>query len=351
MSENQSENKTYKDVGVDIEAGKKATDLMKKAVKATYTDAVLAGLGSFGGLFSAAALKEMADPIQVASTDGVGTKTKVAARMNRWDTIGIDIVNHCINDILVQGAEPLFFLDYVASSALDPEQVAAVVRGVATACQSAGCALLGGETAEMPGVYQTGELDLVGTVIGVVDKPNLIDGSTINYGDAIIALPSSGLHTNGFTLARTVFAEESWIDPRPELNRQTLGDVMLAPHRSYLPQIRRLREVGIEIHGLAHITGGGLFDNLPRIFPENMAAVIERGTWHEPPIFELIQKNGEVETEEMFHVFNMGLGMLVVLPQDQISMVQRTLGEEVSVVGEIVEAEEEKESVQLIDSD
>ena len=344
----KSENNSYKAVGVDIEAGKKATDLMKTAVKATYTDAVLAGLGSFGGLFSAAALKEMADPILVASTDGVGTKTKVASRMNRWDTIGIDIVNHCINDILVQGAEPLFFLDYVASSALDPEQIAAVVRGVATACQSAGCALLGGETAEMPGVYQSGEIDLVGTVIGVVDKPNLIDGSSINYGDAIMAFPSSGLHTNGFTLARTVFGDESWVDPRPELNQQTLGDVMLAPHRSYLPQVRRLREVGVEIHGLAHITGGGLFDNLPRIFPQNMSGVIERGTWKEPAIFGLIQERGEIETHEMFHVFNMGLGMLVVLPPDQISMVQRTLGEEVVVVGEIVPHEEEKGKVELV---
>ena len=329
-------NSKYAAAGVDIEAGKKATDLMKSAVQATYNDHVLAGLGSFGGLFSAKAFGQMADPVLVASTDGVGTKTRVAARLNRWDTIGHDIVNHCVNDILVQGARPLFFLDYVASSKLEPEQIATVVRGIAGACQAAGAALLGGETAEMPGVYQEGELDLVGTIIGVVDREKIIDGSKIRYGDKILALPSSGLHTNGYTLGRNALAEESWIDPIPELDQQKIGDILLTPHRSYLPQISRLLEIGIDIHGLAHITGGGVYDNLPRILPADCSANIELGSWDVPPIFNLIQEKADIEPREMFHVFNMGMGMLVIVDEEAESLIQRTIGNEYLVVGEIV---------------
>ena len=329
----------YSEAGVDLEAGKRATDLMKSAVQATYTPEVLAGLGSFGGLFSGKLLKEMDDPIIVASTDGVGTKTQVASRLNQWSSIGHDIVNHCVNDILVQGARPLFFLDYVASSKLDPEQVATVVRGVAGACQAAGCALLGGETAEMPGVYREGELDLVGTVVGVVDQKELIDGSSIDYGDAIMAFPSNGLHTNGYTLARTILAEESWLDSHPALNGRAIGNELLAPHRCYLPQFNSLKDAGVDIHGLAHITGGGVIDNLPRILPDDMAAVIERGSWSEPLIFTFIQEQGDISDAEMFNVFNMGLGMLAVVSKDDVSLVQRTLGDDVLLVGEIVQGD------------
>ncbi len=326
----------YAAAGVDLDAGKRATDLMKSAVKATYNKHVLAGLGAFGGLFSAKSFGELSDPVLVASTDGVGTKTRVAARLNRWDTIGHDIVNHCINDILVQGATPLFFLDYVASSKLDPEQIATVVRGIAGACQAAGAALLGGETAEMPGIYQAGELDLVGTIVGIVDREKIIDGSRIRFGDKILALPSSGLHTNGFTLARSALADESWIDPIPELGQQKIGDILLSPHRSYLPQISRLLEVGVDIHGLAHITGGGVIDNLPRILPADCGANIENGSWEIPPIFELIQRNAEISDLEMFNVFNMGMGMLVIVDEETESLIRRTLGSEYAVVGEIV---------------
>lgn len=324
----------YAQAGVDIAAGQRATELMKAAVQATYTPQVLAGLGSFGGLFDASSFKTMTAPVLVASTDGVGTKTRVAARLNHWGSIGHDIVNHCINDILVQGARPLFFLDYVASAKLDPEQIATIVKGIASACQAAGCALLGGETAEMPGVYQESEIDLVGTIIGVVDRPQLIDGSRIKPGHTILALPSNGLHTNGYTLARAALADVSWLDPHPMLDHP-IGDTLLVPHRSYLPQIQRLQEAGVDILGMAHITGGGVVDNLPRILPKGTAAEIERGRWPEPAIFTLIQQTGEISPEEMFHVFNMGLGMLAIVTAEQTPLAQRLLGDDIFVVGSI----------------
>jgi phosphoribosylformylglycinamidine cyclo-ligase len=262
----------------------------------------------------------------------------VAAQMGRWDTIGQDIVNHCLNDILVQGARPLFFLDYVASAKLDPEQIAAVVSGAAQACQQAGCALLGGETAEMPGVYQSGELDLVGTIVGVVDRPHLIDGTNIRAGDVILGLPASGLHTNGYTLARTALADLDWQEERSTLGA-SIGKVLLEPHRSYLPEITRLREAGVDLRGLAHITGGGLIDNPPRIFPDGLGAVIRRGSWPEPAILAMIQQYGRIPDAEMFHVFNMGLGMLVIVPPAHVALAQQTLGAELFVVGEMVKGE------------
>lgn len=274
-------------------------------------------------------------PILVASTDGVGTKTKVAARMNRWDTIGRDLVNHCVNDILVQGARPLFFLDYVASSALDPVQIAAVVTGAAEACRAVGCALIGGETAEMPGVYLPGEIDLAGTIVGVIpDRASLIDGSQIAPGDVVLTLPSSGLHTNGYSLARRVLDSLDWTAHDPRLGA-TVGEALLAVHRPYLDEITRLRDGGIDLKGLAHITGGGVIDNLPRILPAGCGALIRRGTWREPPIFALIQEMGAVDPDEMFRVFNMGLGMLVVVAPDQVE-VARALVSELEVVGAIV---------------
>jgi phosphoribosylformylglycinamidine cyclo-ligase len=327
---------TYRSAGVDIAAGQRAVDLMADAVRATYGPEVLAGIGAFGGLFDAAKLKGMAGPVLVASTDGVGTKTRVAARLNRWDTIGRDLVNHCINDILVQGARPLFFLDYIASSRLDPVQIATVVRGVAAACREAGCALLGGETAEMPGVYEPGELDLAGTIVGVVERDRIVDGSRIRPGDAIVGLSSLGLHTNGFSLARRVLDGLDWSEP---VGDTTIGDALLALHRCYLGPIQQLWAAGVDVRGMAHITGGGFVDNLPRIFPrgaQGAGAVIRRGTWPELPIFNLIQRQGQIAADEMFHVFNMGLGMLVVIPPEHVTAALATLPGDAYAVGEIV---------------
>ena len=324
----------YAEAGVDIAAGQRATALMKDAVKATYGPEVLTGIGAFGGLFDVSAMKGMESPTLVASTDGVGTKTKVAAALGRWDTLGFDIVNHCTNDILVQGAQPLFFLDYVASSKLEPERVATIVRGIADACKANGMALLGGETAEMPGVYESGEIDLVGTVIGVVDRPNIIDGSAVQVGDAVMALPSVSPHTNGYTLLRNVLGDMAWDSPHEALG-ESIGEALLRPHRSYLSEIAQLREAGVPIHGLAHITGGGMIDNLPRIFADGIGARIERGTWPELPIFGLVQRLGGIKSADMFHAFNMGVGMLVVLPQRAVTDALNAL-DEAYVIGETV---------------
>lgn len=326
----------YKRAGVDIAAGSRATELMKAAVQATLGPEVLAGIGAFGGLFDISALKEMERPVLVASTDGVGTKTKVAAAMNQWGTIGQDLVNHCINDILVQGGRPLFFLDYVASARLSPEQVAEVVGGMAAACQQAGCALLGGETAEMPGVYMPDEIDVVGTIVGVVDYAQIIDGTRIQEGDLILGLPSTGLHTNGFTLARQALETVDWHLPHPELDKMTPGEALLKVHRPYLRQVNELKAAGIDIRGMAHITGGGLIDNPPRIIPKGLGANLRWGTWPVPPIFRLIQHLGQISDAEMCHVFNMGLGMLVIVPADQVKKAHQMLSDEAYIVGEIV---------------
>lgn len=325
----------YAEAGVDIEAGHKATRLMKTAVKATFGPEVLSDVGSFGGLFDVSALQGMGQPVLVASTDGVGTKTKVAAQMGRWDSIGHDIVNHCVNDILVQGARPLFFLDYVASAKLDPEQIATIVGGIAAACQALGCALLGGETAEMPGVYEPDAVDLVGTVVGVVDRSQLIDGSRIQAGDVILGLPASGLHTNGFTLARQALRGLNWTAVNPTLGT-SIGAALLVPHRAYLKEVQALQAAGIDIRGLSHITGGGLIDNPPRIFPAGLGAVLHKGSWPIPPIFELIHRQADIPDAEMAHVFNMGLGMLVMLPATAVAQAQVVLGENVYLIGEMV---------------
>jgi phosphoribosylformylglycinamidine cyclo-ligase len=325
----------YTQAGVSLSAAQQAKELMAAAVRSTYGPEVLAGIGAFGGMFSAAQLKRMDEPVLVASTDGVGTKTKVAARMGRWDSIGHDLVNHCVNDILVQGAQPLFMLDYIAAARLDAAQVAIIVGGVAAACRVAGCALLGGETAQMPGVYEPGEIDLVGTIVGVVERARAIDGARIQPGDAILGLPSTGLHTNGYTLARRVLADLDWAVPLPELGCSA-GEALLAPHRPYLQPIQRLRDADVDIRGLAHITGGGFAENLPRILPAGRGAVLRRGSWPEPPIFGLIQRLGEVEPVEMFEVFNMGLGMLVVVAQKDVASALAALPGDAYVVGEIV---------------
>lgn len=331
-----SEQSAYAQAGVDIAAAQRATDLMKTAVQATFGPEVLSNVGNFGGLYAATALQQLDQPVLVASTDGVGTKTKVAAALNQWDTIGYDIVNHCLNDILVQGARPLFFLDYVATARLDAEQIAQIVTGVANACRAAGCALLGGETAEMPGVYEPDAVDLVGTIVGVVERKRLIDGRSIQPGDLILGLPSSGLHTNGYTLARRVLADLDWHEPRPELGGQTIGQALLTPHRPYLAEVEALWQAGVDIRGLAHITGGGLVDNPPRILPQGVTAVLHPTRWSRPPIFDLIQQTGNIDAAEMHHVFNMGLGMLVIIPPDHLPQAQNTLGADGLLVGEIV---------------
>jgi phosphoribosylformylglycinamidine cyclo-ligase len=330
---------SYAASGVDINEGTRAVELMKAAVKSTHGPQVLAGIGAFGGMFDAGILKAMHNPVLVASTDGVGTKTKVAARLGRWDTVGQDLVNHCINDILVQGAKPLFFMDYVASAKLDAVQVSTIVGGMATACKQTGCALLGGETAEMPGVYLDNEIDVAGTIVGAVDRANVIDGTRIQAGDVILALPSTGLHTNGYSLARRVLGELDWSEHYPQLGG-TVGDALLAIHRPYLNEVTRLQAVGIGIHGLAHITGGGLPDNFPRILPAGLAGVFHKGSWPVPPILAMIQELGHVPEEEMFHAFNMGIGLCVVLPKDQAQHATTLLGEGY-LVGEIARCEDE----------
>lgn len=325
----------YAQAGVDLTAGNRATKLIAAAVKSTFGPDVLSDVGSFGGLFSARRVQQMTDPVLVASTDGVGTKTKVAARLNRWDTIGHDIVNHCTNDILVQGAVPLFFLDYVASARLDPEQIATIVTGIAEACRAINCALLGGETAEMPGVYEPGAVDLVGTIIGLVDRSRLIDGSRIRTGDVILGLPSSGLHTNGFSLARKVLADLDWHAPHPKLN-QSIGEALLVPHRAYLDAVQAMWQASVDVRGLAHITGGGIIDNPPRIFPDGLGSVIRPGSWPTLPIFNLIQQIGGISDQEMAHVFNLGLGMLVIVPPDHVAAALSSLSYEAFIVGEMV---------------
>lgn len=328
---------SYRDAGVDIEAGARTVQLMKAAVQATYGPEVLAGIGAFGGLFEASALQGMNAPVLVASTDGVGTKTKIAAALGRYETIGADLVNHCVNDILVQGARPLFFLDYIAASRLNPEMVAQVVGGLAAACRAVGCALLGGETAEMPGVYEPGEFDLVGTMVGVVERGQIIDGQTIVPGDAIIGLASTGLHTNGYSLARRVFEGWNLQASVPELG-QSLGEALLAPHRTYLAEVQQLAAAGITIRGMAHITGGGLIDNPPRILPAGVAVCLRQRSWPVLPIFRLIQREGYIQEEEMARTFNLGLGMLVIVPGEQAEAVLHLLGEGAWQVGEIISA-------------
>ncbi len=325
----------YKAAGVNIAEGTRAVELMKDAVKSTHDARVLAGVGAFGGMLDVSGLKSLNQPVLVASTDGVGTKTMIAAQLGRWEGIGMDIVNHGINDILAQGAKPLFFMDYVAASQLRAEWVATVVASMARACKAASCVVLGGETAEMPGVYRDGESDVVGTIVGVLDRENAITGERIKIGDAILALPSSGLHTNGYSLARRALEGLDWLESRADLNGRSIGEALLMPHRSYLPHFNKLIEAGIDVRGLAHITGGGLWDNVPRVLPQSVSAAFKRGTWRVPPIFTLITSRAKLEEREQFHAFNMGIGMVVVLPKDQAQTALFALEGEAFLVGEI----------------
>lgn len=332
---NISTGSRYHAAGVDIDAGNRAVELMKAAVRSTHTPAVLAELGSFGGLFALQQLPTA--PVLVASTDGVGTKVKLAAQYQRWAGIGHDIVNHCVNDILVQNARPLFFLDYIASSKLDPEQVAAVVGGIAAACRAVGCALLGGETAEMPGVYTEGAFDLAGTIVGLVDRTQLYPQlGAMQAGDLLIGLPSSGPHTNGYSLIRKLIADQ---DPTQTLaDGQRLIDALLQPHRAYLTEIDRLQAAAVPLAGLAHITGGGFLDNLPRVLPPTLSAVIEVGSWSIPPLFTQLTQWGELELAEALRVFNMGIGMVMIAPASAQTVIQALVPEAV-VIGELAHRE------------
>ena len=301
----------YKQAGVNIDAGNLAVSLMKPAVRATFTPNVLADVGSFGGLFALTNLPSQ--PVLVASTDGVGTKVKLAAQFGQWRGIGHDIVNHCVNDILVQNARPLFFLDYIASSKLDPQRVAEVVIGVAEACKAVGCALLGGETAEMPGVYVEGAFDLAGTVVGLVNRAELLPTpEAMQAGDVLVGLPSSGPHTNGYSLIRRVI--EGHDLNAPLTGDVTLGEALLQPHRCYRPEIDRLQAAGVALRGMAHITGGGFIDNLPRILPDHLAAQVETSSWELPPLFTQLVAWSGVGYEEAYRVWNMGIGMVLVIP-------------------------------------
>jgi phosphoribosylformylglycinamidine cyclo-ligase len=330
---------SYADSGVDIDAGNRAVALMRNAVKSTYGPEVLAGIGSFGGLFDAAALKALNDPVLVASTDGVGTKVKLAAQCGRYEAIGHDIVNHCIDDILVQGARPLFFLDYIASSKLDPEMVAAVVTGMAAACRESDCALLGGETAEMPGVYQPGEFDVAGTIVGLVDRAQILPRtSELRAGDVLIGLRSSGPHTNGYSLIRKIFQDIA-LDTYYEELDTTLAETLLVPHRSYLPLLTTNDQLLTTIKALAHLTGGGFIENIPRILPDHLDAQIDLGSWPVLSIFQLIQQQGEIDAEEMYRVFNMGIGMIVIVAPEDVSAVQAAIPEETYVIGQLIPGE------------
>jgi phosphoribosylaminoimidazole synthetase len=323
----------YRNSGVDIDAGNRAVDLMKDAVRSTYNPSVLAGIGSFGGLFDISALKKMRSPVLVASTDGVGTKVKLASSAGRYRGIGHDIVNHCINDILVQGARPLFFMDYFATSKLNPEQTAEVVTGIAEACKESDVALLGGETAEMPGVYQPNEFDVAGTIIGVLERDDILPRAGLQVGDVLLGFSSSGPHTNGYSLIRKVFADTSLDTFFPELNA-TLADALLAPHRSYYPVLYSFLS---HVKALAHITGGGFIENIPRILPNNLNAKIQMGSWPVPPLWNLIQQKGNIPVEEMCRVFNMGIGMVVIIDKIKAAEIQEWIPERTFVIGELIE--------------
>jgi len=324
---------SYADSGVSIDAGAHAVELMKEAAKSTYTPSVLAGIGSFGGLFNASVLKQMDNPVLVASTDGVGTKVKLAAATEGYRGIGYDIVNHCVNDILVLGARPLFFMDYFATSKLDPRQAAEVVTGIADACRESGIALLGGETAEMPGVYATNEFDVVGTIVGVMERARILPHtSELKAGDILIGLRSSGPHTNGYSLIRKIFADTPLDTVIPELGG-SLVDSLLAPHRSYF---NVLYPILPQIKALTHLTGGGFIDNIPRVLPDNLDASIHVGSWPIPAIWNLIQQKGNIDTEEMYHVFNMGIGMIAIVDKSFAAEVQKQIPEETFIIGELI---------------
>lgn len=306
---------TYAEAGIHLDDARKTTERLREIVTRARGTGVLADVGAFGGMFRLGAAGEFHDPVLVASADGIGTKVKIASALGRYETLGMDIVNHCVNDIAVQGARPLFFLDYLALHRADPEVVTVLVAGVAEACTAAGCSLLGGETAEMPDVYPPGEFDLAGFVVGVMERDRIAANGQPAKGDVLLGLPSTGLHTNGYSLARRALPPGIWADFDPELGT-TIGDALLTPHRSYLAEIQAL--IGVGARGFAHITGGGLPENVARVIPDELAAEIDVASWEPPAIFGRIASEGSVPLDEMYQVFNMGIGLVAVLPTESI---------------------------------
>lgn len=333
----------YKKAGVDIAAGNEAVERMKKHVKRTFRPEVMADLGGFGGLFSLNKEK-YEEPVLVSGTDGVGTKLKLAFAMDKHDTIGIDAVAMCVNDIIVQGAEPLFFLDYLACGKVVPEKIEAIVAGISEGCVQSGCALIGGETAEMPGMYSEEEYDIAGFTVGIVDRKKMIDGQSIAPGDAVLGLASSGIHSNGFSLVRRLLLEEagySLQDELAELGGAKLGDVLLEPTKIYVKSALKLIEQ-VNVKGMAHITGGGFIENIPRVLPEGVNVDIEYGSWPILPIFELMQQKGSITNRDMFTTFNMGIGLVVVVPAEQAEEALRIaneLGEKAYRIGTVTEGD------------
>jgi phosphoribosylformylglycinamidine cyclo-ligase len=333
---------TYADAGVDIRRGDQTKDRIKALARETFTRGVLGGIGGFGALFRLDA-KRYQDPVLVSSADGVGTKLKLAFELGIHNTVGADLVNHCVNDIAVQGAVPLFFLDYLATGKLDPRVIEKVVSGLASACRENGCALIGGETAQMPGFYAEGEYDLAGFIVGVVEREKLITGESIREGDVIVGLPSTGLHTNGYSLSRKLFFEVAGYRPDqrvPEI-RGKAGAVLMKTHRSYLAVMQQLTRAGVAA-GMAHITGGGITENLPRILPAGAAAEIDLSSWQAPPLFRHLQQLGDVGEDEMLRTFNMGIGLIVVVPAAKFKRAQTILsraGERFHVIGQIVKGD------------
>lgn len=330
----------YKQAGVDVVAGRAFVDRIRNMVASTQRPEVLGGIGGFSGYFQLPT--GYREPILVSGTDGVGTKLKLAQQGNQHSTVGIDLVAMCVNDILTSGAEPLFFLDYLATSQLDPEQMSQVVSGIVEGCKQSGCTLLGGETAEMPGFYQPGEYDLAGFAVGVVEKSQLLDGSQVKSGDVAIGLASSGVHSNGFSLVRKIVFDRgyNWTDTPPHLGGACLGEVLLTPTQIYVKPVLGARNAGIEIHGMAHITGGGLPENLPRCLPPGKAIQIDVNSWTIPPIFEWISTVGEVSQPEMFNTFNMGIGFVVLVPPSQADQaIQWFESQQISAnrIGEVID--------------
>ncbi len=333
---------TYRDAGVDIDAADQGLQRAKESIRRTFDENVLRDIGTFGAMyrFDPGGMEE---PVLVSSVDGVGTKLKIAFLMNKHDTVGVDLVSHCVNDILVQGARPMFFLDYLAFGKIDPAVVEAVISGVANGCRFAGCSLVGGETAEMPDMYRPGEYDIAGTIVGVVDRKKIVDGATIEEGDVIIGLQSSGLHTNGYSLARKICFEAAGLsvhDPMPGVGR-SVGDALLEPHKSYARVIQVLLRI-VTIRGMAHITGGGITENLPRVLPKGLGARIDLETWTMPPVFRFLQEAGGVEQSEMLRTFNCGQGYLVVVPEAQEAKAMDVLMQSLeppAVIGRVIKDE------------
>jgi phosphoribosylformylglycinamidine cyclo-ligase len=342
---------TYKGAGVDIEAGNRFVDMIKPLVKSTSRPEVLTDIGGFGGLFSLNKDKYQS-PVLVSSTDGVGTKLKLAFQLDRHNTVGIDLVAMCVNDIIVQGAEPLFFLDYLATGMLAPEKAAEIVEGIAEGCRQAGCALVGGETAELPGFYQDGEYDLAGFTVGVVDRDAIIDGSSIQVGEILIGIASNGLHSNGYSLARRIVEErlEKGLETILPALGEPLVEALLRPTRIYVKSILNLLR-DFTIQGMAHITGGGLLENVPRVLPRHCKAVIHKDSWPKPPLFEFLREAGNLEERELYRTFNYGIGMVLVVRKgdvDDIMSRLHGLNEQAYVIGEIAACEDTSEQVELV---